>query len=63
MFYERDIYPGFGGMSTHRKTLMEDEKRGGMHAPGAVTKPVNIWVALGLMLAVVVTLGVFGGRG
>ena len=59
MFYERDIYPGLGGASTRNKSLLTEEKQGGLHKGTGGATARSIWVSIGAILAIIFLLGYF----
>jgi len=60
MYYMRDLYPNMDGLKTQEKTLSNPEDVRALHQGAG--NGLSIWMALGLMLAVVVILGIFGSK-
>lgn len=60
MYYLRDLYPNMGVVDTRGKTVVDQQERAALGTGRA--NGASIWMALLVMLAVIVVMGIFGNK-
>jgi len=60
MYFLRDLYPNFEGVTTRETTIIDEQERASLHT--GRMNGAGIWMTLAVMMGAVILLGIYGGK-